>query len=93
MNIGIPNLHSFGYVFLGYQRLFKGATAFQSTNIYMQSDLRVWDFALMEDKQTHTLLLLWELSRETFRVFAKGNSQGKPTFRIRYETWPEIFAP
>jgi len=46
----------------------------------------------MKDKQMHTLLS-WELSRETFRVFAKGNSQGKPTFRISYETWLEIFAP
>jgi hypothetical protein len=51
----------------------------------MQSDLRAWDFALMEDKQTHTLLS-WGLSRGTFRVFAKGNSQVKPTFRISYET-------
>ena len=58
----------------------------------MQSDLRAWDFALMEDKQTHTLLS-WGLSRGTFRVFAKGNSQAKPTFRMSYETWLEIFAP
>jgi len=46
----------------------------------------------MENKQTHTLLS-WELSREKFRVFAKGDSQGKPTFRISYETWLEIFVP
>jgi hypothetical protein len=51
----------------------------------MQSDLQVCDFALMEDKQTHTLLS-WGLSRATSRVFAKGNSQGKPTFRVSYET-------